>query len=167
MPEYRPQQRKVSARIFTEVGWITGTFHCSLRQSLVEFLNAQQSFYRITDVRLPGAEQPMPFFALQRRRVILVSPGETEENLEKSLAAESIDYQVSCVLADGVVAGRLRTAARLRLSDHLVNHNGFFVLRDCVLRGRGHSQGAAKRLPVAVVNDRAVIGVSEDDPRSK
>jgi hypothetical protein len=161
VPDYRPQQRKVLTRIFTNIGWIAGTIHCSVQQSVIEYLNQQASFYKLTDVRLPGTDDPLSFFALQRERVILIAPSQEELNLEKPLPAGAHEVQVACVLDEGIITGRLRWAMHARLSDYLINHHGFFVLRDCTVRGRGESRGTIKRLPIALLNDRGLVGVSE------
>lgn len=162
LSEYRPQQRLVRSSIFTSIGWLTGTFHCNLKQPLVEYLNQQPSFFRLTDVTLPSVDTAIPFLALQKSKVIVLAPMENETNLEKRVQGDIKQYPVTCVLQDGVLSGALRTRPNQRLSDHLTSHTGFFVLRECYIRGRGQSESVVKRLPVAVVNDQAVVGITED-----
>jgi len=161
--EYRPQQRLVRSSIFTSIGWLTGTFHCNLKQALVDYLNLQASFFRLTDVTLPGVDAAIPFLALQKSKVIVLAPMDSETNLEKRLPGEINQYAVTCVLQDGVLSGTLRTRPNQRLSDHLTAHNGFFVLRECYIRGRNDAvDSIVKRISVAIVNDTAVIGITED-----
>jgi len=156
----RPEQRKVTARIYTPSGWILATFHVPTGQGFTDFLNASKDFFALTEVQLPRQTKPLAFLALQRTAAILLMPedreiGEPEDG--------SVTHQVSCLLEGGVLMGALRLPESMRVSDHLMDRSSrFLVLRDCTV-GLDAAGGNAsvEAASVAIVNSGRVVGVSE------
>ncbi len=156
MPEYRPPQRTVPARILTPAGWINGTFHLAKLHSFMDFLNANTPFFTLTDVVLPSAKQPAPFIGLRRNAARLILPVIDEQSLLLVPSqGETDEHLVHCLLEAGFLSGRLTVKKRLRVSDFLAHQSGFMVLRECAL-------GEAKTpAPLAFVNAQGVVGIGE------
>ncbi len=142
------------------MGWIRGVIHVSKLHSFVEHLNSKSSFVKMTEVTLPGRDDTLPFFALHKQSIILVAPAETETHLEKA-AGERDDHHVDCMLEDVIIRGVIKVRKGVRLSDGLAQHDGFLVLRETLIRGMSSGQVVERRVPVAIVNDDALIGIAE------
>jgi hypothetical protein len=156
VPEYRPPQRHVPARILTPAGWINGTFHLAKLHSFVDFLNASTPFFTLTDVVLPGTKQPAPFIGLRRNAARLILPLIDEASLLLvPTQGETDEYVVHCLLEAGFLSGSLSVKKRLRVSDFLALQSGFMLLRDCAL---GEARTPA---PLAFVNAQGVVGLGE------
>jgi hypothetical protein len=156
VPEYRPPQRTIPARILTPAGWINGTFHLAKLHSFMDFLNANTPFFTLTDVVLPGAKEPAPFIGLRRNAARLVLPVPSEEQLMLAPPqGETDEHVVHCLLEAGFLSGRLTVKKRLRVSDFLAHQSGFMMLRDCAL-GEARTQA-----PLAFVNAQAVVGLGD------
>ncbi len=156
MPEYRPPQRTIPARILTPAGWIAGTFHLAKLHSFADFLAASKAFYTLTEVVLPTLKAPAPFIGLRRSAARLILPlCEEPQLLLAPPAAEVEQKRVYCLLEAGFLSGTLAVKAQLRLSDHLAHQTGFMMLRDCAL---GESATSA---PLAFVNAQSIVGLGD------
>ena len=156
MPEYRPPQRTIPARILTPAGWIAGTFHLAKLHSLMDFLNANTPFYTLTQVVLPAAKEPAPFVGLRRSAARLILPlCDESQLLLVPPQAETDEHHVHCLLEAGFLTGRLTVKKRLRVSDFLAHQSGFMMLRDCAL---GDARTPA---PLVFVNAQAVVGMGD------
>jgi hypothetical protein len=156
VPEYRPPQRTLPARILTPAGWISGTFHLAKLHSFLDFLNAATPFYTLTQVVLPAAKQPAPFVGLRRSAARLILPLCDEPELLLAPPATEVDeHRVHCLLEAGFLTGRLAVKKRLRISDFLSHQSGFMMLRDCAL-GEARTQ-----VKLAFVNAQAVVGMGD------
>ena len=160
MPEYRPPQRTIPARILTPAGWMTGTFHLSRLHSFLDYASQSASFFTLTRVTLPGQTDALPFLALRRSaaRVILPSCDESQLMLAPP-PGETDEHKVRCMLEAGVLSGLLTLKRRVRVSDFLAHHVGFLMLRDCQL---GEARIAA---PIAFVNSSAVVAIGDEGRR--
>lgn len=163
MNKYRPEQRKVSAHLYTPAGWMLGTFHVPRRGGFVDHLNQAKGFFTLTEVTLTGRAQQIPFFALQRSAVIfcVLSPDETFLYGENRQAP--VMKQVSCLLEMGVLHGTLEMPPQIRVSDYLTSGAGFITLRNCnVLLGTSaHGGVVEQRYQTIILNSERVIGVSD------
>ncbi len=150
---------QVVSRIFTSSGWVVGTFHVPAGDSLLSHLE-RSKFFTLTDVVLPQGGDALPFFALSRDATVLILPGEPEA--VKPSAQGEVLHQVSCLLEKGVVMGTLHLPGEVRVSDHLLGTERFFVLGDCTVGidagGRGGSVEAAA---ATILNAQRVVGVAE------
>lgn len=156
MPEYRPPQRTIPARILAPGGWIAATFHLSRLHSFLDFLNTSAPFFTLTDVRLPTSPEAVPFVGLRRSAARLIVPSCDEAQLMLvAQSGESDEHQVHCMLEAGFVTGRLSVKKRLRVSDFLAHQSGFIMLRDCAI-----GEGAAPA-PVAFVGAASVVGIGD------
>jgi len=160
---YRPQQRVIPASIFTDIGWMRGTFHCSALRGFVEYLNGEHSFYKLTDVVLPGEKRSMSFFAMQRDQILLLTPGSPDENIEQFAGSSVVEHRVCCYFDVGILSGALQIGTMQRLSDFLANLRGFFIMRDCTLRSRTNEDKGSKRIPLAIVHDKRLLGIAEEE----
>jgi hypothetical protein len=159
VPEYRPPQRILPARILTPSGWMRGTFHVPRMQSLLDFVSQQAPFFSLTGVELASSQIVMPFVALRRSAANLIVPACDERSL--LLAREqpnAVVLTVTCVLEAGTVSGRLAVPPHLRVSDYLAHSAGFLVMRDADL-------GLAGVLaPIVLVNAGALVALSDSAP---
>lgn len=160
MPEYRPPQRTIPARILTPAGWMTGTFHVSRLHSFLDYASQAASFFTLTHVTLPGQKDALPFLALRRSaaRVILPSCDESQLMLSPP-QGETDEHKVRCMLEAGVLSGMLTLKRRVRVSDFLAHHVGYLMLRDCLL---GEARISA---PVAFVSSSAVVAIADEGRR--
>jgi hypothetical protein len=156
VPDYRPPQRTITARILSPAGWITGTFHLSKLHSFADFLNTSTPFFTLTQVAVPGAAQPAPFVGLRRTAARLILPQAEEADLLLAPPkGEADERNVHCLLEAGSLSGRVSIQKRLRVSDFLAHQTGFILLRDCAL---GEARTPA---PTAFVNAQAVVGIGD------
>jgi hypothetical protein len=157
MPEYRPPQRVVPARILTPSGWIQGSFHVPRMQSFVEFLSQPSRFFTLTGVVLGASKRQVPFLALRRSAAAIVVPACDERRL--LLAQEPPNAalrDVTCVLDVGTVSGRLRVPPHLRVSDYLAHGAGFLLLRAADVGGAA--------APIVLINASGLVAVSDVRP---
>lgn len=157
-PPQTPHKQIVS-RIYTTSGWVAGTFHVPDGGTLLELLD-RSKFFTLTDVTLPQGGEPLPFFALARTATVLVLPGEGATLDPKSQG--DVRHQVSCLLEHGVVMGGLHLPSEVRVSDHLIGTERFFLLGNCTIgidaAGKG---GSVEATHAAILNAQSVVGVAE------
>lgn len=155
-----PPQREIEGQILSTVGWIKGSFMLPAMRVFAEYLNHPHDFFKLKNVTLPGLEAQIPFFALQRDSVILVLVDAGEGVLGSYDRRRPAD--VSCAFNGGVVSGTLHLPQGVRVSDFLLQKQRFFHLTDCTVFVRSAGTSDVRRnQPVAIVNARRVIGVSE------
>lgn len=147
MEAERPAQRKAPVRVYTRAGWIEGTLHVPEKQPLLDFLNAGQDFYTMTDVRLASGTK-LSFLALARSGILFVEPT-TEEMVEtvQRTSTRTKLRQVSCLFDGGMVMGTLAMPSELRVSDELMQSQAFVVLGNCTI---GVDGGLSPRMEAAV-----------------
>jgi hypothetical protein len=156
VPEYRPPQRTIPARILTPAGWIHGTFHLARLHSFADFLNTATPFLTLTQVTLPSGKDPAAFLGIRRSAARLILPLCDEAQLMLVPPQGEFDeHTVHCLLEAGFLTGRLQVKKRLRVSDFLGHQTGFVMLRDCAL---GEARTPA---PLAFVNAASVVGMGD------
>ncbi|HUO85172.1 MAG TPA: hypothetical protein VM534_08670 [Thermoanaerobaculia bacterium] len=162
-PHLAPPQREIRSAIFTTAGWVSGTFVIPKMRMLVDYLNQPNDFYKLREVQLPGLTIGVPFFALQRRSVILIVPHEQDEALRMTtLGGEKVERSVSCAFPAGLVSGTLFVREGIRVSDFLMQRNDFFYLQEATVHLRVSGQPDLRRdAALVVVNGNQIIGVSE------
>ncbi|MGH7628071.1 MAG: hypothetical protein ACREOF_01515 [Gemmatimonadales bacterium] len=74
--------RRVEAEVLLPAGWLDGTFVVPETQSLQDFLEHSGAFLKLTDARVPGHEEVVPFFAVQRGAVELIAPKIVDDRVE-------------------------------------------------------------------------------------
>ncbi len=159
MSSYEPEQRKISAQILTRAGWLSGTFHVPLKQSMLEYLNHSDLFYKLTDVELPYG-MSVEFFALQRNSVSLVVPLVEESELALNHpTGDHVRREISCLLDSGALDATLGILKDIRVSDYLHTHAGFCVMRNCKTHGVD-----TREAPIVLVNTDQMVGVTEPAP---
>ncbi len=162
MAFYRPDQRQVSAKIFTPIGWLSGSLHVGRSNTLLESVNAMKTFIKLTDVELSETGKKMPFLALQRNTVQLIVPEESTDRLEIFQSTDAVPKDVVCLLEAGVVKGTVRLLPDIRVSDFMAKSTGFFALRDCSSAIWQTNEGSASQaVPSVLINALRIVGVSE------
>ena len=162
MSPYKPQQRSLFARVFTTAGWLEGNFHLAAHQGFAEFLSKDHVYYRLTDVKWPGAPV-VPFLALHHTETLVVLPDPKAPMLHLVASAPVETLHVVCLMPGGWVEGEMEHLVHLRLSDTIERLSGYVVLEKARLWPRGHD---AVSWPVALVNAQRIVGVS-GTPASK
>lgn len=162
---YQPHQRQIDAQIYTTAGWMEGTFHFPKKSQLLEALNSQAEFYRLTDIRFLANKRELEFFALQRRSTVLVVPPPDETDL-RMVKDEVWPIRVYCLFDGGYVEGRVRLRKGVRVSDYLPKQDGFVLLEKCKLRlGDTTTEFFVEEEHEAVfVNAGRIVGISEESP---
>ncbi|HET8623790.1 MAG TPA: hypothetical protein VFM14_09535 [Gemmatimonadales bacterium] len=155
--------RRVEADVLLPAGWLMGTFVVPETQSLQDFLEHAGAFLKLTDARVPGHVEIVPFFAVQRGAVELIAPRQPDDRIETpGSAGHTAPWSISCLFHRGAVHGSLDFLMNLRLSDYLRQQTGFLLLRDAswvsVDTGR---DDAPRQWPMAFVNVPQVNGISE------
>ena len=155
--------RRVEADVLLPAGWLAGTFVVPETQSLQDFLEHSGAFLKLTDARVPGHDETVPFFAVQRGAVELIAPKVADDRIETAgSAGHTAPWSISCLFHRGAVHGSLDFLMNLRLSDYLRQQTGFLLLRDAswapVDPGRDE---VARGWPIAFVNVPQVNGISE------
>jgi hypothetical protein len=155
--------RRVEADVLLPAGWLEGTFVVPETQSLQDFLEHAGAFLKLTDARVPGHGEVVPFFAVQRGAVELIAPKIADDRIETvGSAGHTAPWSISCLFHRGAVHGSLDFLMNLRLSDYLRQQTGFLLLREAswvpVDQGR---DDVARRWSMAFVNVPQVNGISE------
>ena len=153
MAAYRPPQTPVTARVHTAAGVVRGTFHIPARHLFIDHLSSKV-FWNLTDVSLPGHDEPLPFFSLRAASAALVIP---ETALSEPVVTPAERRRIACLLDVGTVTGDIDLLRGTRVSDFAAQHGGFLTLREAQVAGE-HAW-----VPIVMVNSAWLIGVSEQD----
>lgn len=156
-----PSQRDVPVSLYTSSGWIVGAFMIPSLRNLVDYSNQEHDFFKLKSVRLPGLDREIPFFALQRRSVILMIPSSSEQSVRTTLAGNRIEKDVSCAFPNGIVSGKLTVMEGIRVSDFIMQKTPFFPLTDCSLFIRAAKPEIRRDVPMVLVSRSQIIGISE------
>ncbi len=160
MSQYTPPtQRDLGAQLLTTAGWVRGWFMVPARRSLTDYVNHQHDFFKLKDVALPGLEKRVPFFALQRRTVILIIPDIPEPSAK--VVANANEKDVSCAFNGGVISGTLWVGTGVRVSDYLLQRDPFFPLTDCRMILRSGNSSQIRELELVLLNRGGILGTSE------
>lgn len=159
-----PVLRQVTVEILSTLGWLHGTLHVPVVQTLLDFFTLSSHLVTATRVRVPQESELLGFVALRRDSITLVAP-----TLAGPLLAvpgshgPTTPRDVACLLDHGVLRGQLEVTVGLRLSDHLRQHGPYLVLRHCMLAPYGATLQSpeSKTLEATLVNLNRVAGVSE------
>lgn len=163
---YHPDQREIPCRVLTTAGWVSGRFHVPRKAHLLDQLNRDEPFFRLTSVSLPGDPGVHPFFALTRAGAIVVVPDEPEAPRSAANASSMARHGTRWLLdGGGIVEGTLSLLPGVRVSDHLMHRSGYVELSDCSLflpDGKGSLTAELGIESLALQSARA-IGVTELD----
>lgn len=100
---------------------------------MLDFLNGDRSFLKLTEVSLPQGTK-LPFLALALDAVILIQPS-LDELIETSARSSqrTAIRQVSCLFPGGMLMGSLPLPEDSRVSDELMSSEKFFLVGNCTL----------------------------------
>lgn len=154
--------RQVEADVLLPAGWLEGTFMVPESQSFQDFLDHAGAFLKLTEVRVPGHDAVVPFFAVQRGAVELIAPRTPDDRLETAgSSGHTAPWSISCLFHRGAVHGSLDFLMNLRLSDFLRQQTGFLLLREAHWVPLASDPDNPRRWPSAFVNVPQVNGISE------
>ena len=154
--------RQVDADVLLPAGWIEGTFVVPEAQSFQDFLEHAGAFLKLTDATVPGHNEVVPFFAVQRGAVELIAPRSEDDRIEAAGAgAHTAPWSISCLFHRGAVHGSLDFLMNLRLSDYLRQQSGFLLLREASWVPIASNDDRPRRWAAAFVNVPQVNGISE------
>jgi len=157
---YRPEQRKVSSTILTRAGWMIGTFHVPSKKPFLDFLNASQGFYTLTDVGLRG--QVIPFLALAKHSLLMCEPPPHEQLTSMRVTQTQMVFR-QCVflLEDGVLQGTIQLRHGQRVSDQLQRTRGFFAIHQVRARFGRADAPEDRAFETLIMNPEHIVGVSD------
>lgn len=161
---YHPDLRAVPVRVYTRAGWLTGNLHPLKAQRLLDFLNARAPILKLTNAQLPGQQERVPFFALERDAAMVVVPPEDESyaSVTDPVGAKMLAHPMVCLVDSVTVSGTLDILATSRISDHLRAHGGYVVIRNAFLQmGAGEGRAAVGPCNSVLVHASHVVGFSE------
>ena len=154
--------RQVEADVLLPAGWIEGTFVVPEAQSFQDFLEHAGAFLKLTDAAVPGHDEVVPFFAVQRGAVELIAPRTEDVQIGTAeTPAHTAPWSISCLFHRGAVHGSLDFLMNLRLSDYLRQQSGFLLLRDASWVPIASNPDRPRRWAAAFVNVPQVNGISE------
>jgi|KBSSwiStaDraftv2_1062776.scaffolds.fasta_scaffold92853_3 hypothetical protein len=154
--------RSVSAEILLPAGWITGTFVVPENQSFIDFLAHSGAFLKLTDALVPGHQDVVPFFAIQRGAVQLIVPSSDDDRVvTPGSMGITAPWSISCLFERGAVHGSLDFLMNQRLSDFLKQQTGFLVIREARWTPIGDGDQAGRAWPLVLVNVPQLNGISE------
>jgi hypothetical protein len=159
MPGYRPPQRQIEAWVLAGTRWLKGTFHLPKLHTFDDHLRKPRPFYLLTAVTL-GGDRILPFLAVRRSFVSIVVPTCIESDLQIDVPTGTRPRAVECWLNGAVVVGELAIPPNVRVSDFVVNHDGFLTLRNSVVTPT--PPGLDEFVRVALVNVREVVATTEE-----
>jgi hypothetical protein len=154
--------RSVAAEVLLPAGWITGTFVVPEDQSFLDFLAHSGAFLKLTDALVPGHQDVVPFFAIQRGAVQVIVPSAGDDRVvTPGSMGITAPWSISCLFERGAVHGSLDFLMNQRLSDFLKQQTGFLVIREARWTPIGDNDHAVRSWPVVLVNVPQLNGISE------
>ena len=159
MPVYRPPQRQIEAWVLAGTRWLKGTFHLPKLHSFDDHLKKPRPFYLLTDVTL-GGDRILPFLAVRRTFVSVVLPVCIESDLQIDQPIGSKPRAVECWMDEAVVVGEIAIPPNIRVSDFMINHDGFLTLRNAVVTPP--PPGCEEFVRVALVNIHEIVASTEE-----
>lgn len=159
-PSYRPEQRQVTSTMLTRIGWMTAKFHVSAKKPFLDFLNAEESIFKVTDVDMRG--RVVPFLALQKRAVHMLVPPPHEHLTSQRVTQTSMAFR-RCVflLEDGVVQGTVQLRQGQRISDLMQRTRGFLVVHQATARMERDGTSHERAFDQLIINPDFIVGASD------
>jgi len=159
-----PALRQVTVEILSTLGWLHGTLHVPVAQTLLDFFTLSSQLITATRVHVPHEPDLLGFVALRRDSITLIAPTLSGPLMQVPAShGPTTPRDVACLLDHDVLRGQLDVTVNLRLSDHLRQHGPYLILRHCMLAPYGATLQSpeSKTLEAAIVNLNRVAGVSE------
>ncbi|MEW5850068.1 MAG: hypothetical protein AB2A00_14865 [Myxococcota bacterium] len=154
----REHVQQLSLRVATTAGWVHGTLRVPGKAGLVEFLNGEDAFLRLTDVTFPGRTDVLPFVALRRDAVRLVLPENATDVTPVNETVEMAWHEIWLWMAGRTVRGRVRVPRHTRVSDQAMHWKSFVPVWNAV---DDEMSGASSRLAVVLVHVPHVLAFVE------
>ena len=136
--------------------------HAPAEQGLLPFLNGEEGFFRMTNVSLPEQPRTIPFFAIQRKAVLIVVPGEGAELGTHERG--TVRHEIACLFDGGLVMGTLPLPDGVRVSDELMQSREFFAIEDCTLGIDASPEPIMEAEELVFVHAAEMLGVAELEP---
>jgi hypothetical protein len=156
--------REIAVHCCANRQWISGRVCMPPTRPLLDHLNQGEAFVRLVDAVVSHHHtEAMAFFALRTDAVDLVVPLETVDVVSERRVGRIAERPVKCLLPYAVLEGTIGVIGKIRVSDHLLRCNTFIAVRDCQIC-LAHGESAprdASHVPVALVNVRRVVGISD------
>lgn len=150
--------------IYTHAGWITGLIHLHPGRTLLSEINEGGSFFRLTDVSLPLEEARRGFFAVLAREATMVLPLDAAElYAARTEPNGTMPHEVAILLQEGTMLGLIDVLEGCRVSDHLLNREGFLTVRDIRVPIMELPPGVIEPIPIGYLNSSRIIGLTETD----
>ena len=163
---YQPDlvQRRIG--ILTTAGWLTCVLRVPKLRTLSDHLDSLGEFLRLTDVHFVGSQNAIPFLLLHKTSIFFCTPTETSPTDAPKATGVSSTHQVNLLFDIGTMQGTLETLKNVRISDALMNKNGFLTLRNAQFRvNRGPADN--KDFPLVLVNRDRIVGLIEEGAKEE
>lgn len=158
----KPEQRRVTVSLLTDLGWTSATLHLPPMQTLLDYLNSSGPIIKCTRVRLPTRPDSVNFMGFRREAVHLAAPTIDELVDPQGALGQTTQRDVTCILPAGELQGKLDVLVNLRVSDYLRQQTSLAVLRRCVFRPHGATEAdQERRLAVAIINTARMVGIAQ------
>ena len=163
MSESVGNMRRVTVNAFTEAGWVAGSVHIPGQIKLADYLNRASDFLALTEVFMEAQAVEIPFFALRRGAIHLLTSGELDEPQVPDGMIPLEEHNISCILSLGRLKGIIRTKPGIRLSDILAKQKTFVAIANCTYEIRSPQTRKINREEhsLILVNCGSIIGLSE------
>ena len=162
--DYRPKQRAVPVRVFTDAGWLSGALTAPPKRSLADSLSQAPTMLSMLDAFLPDYDVSLPYFALRAHAVHMILLEQAEELHEASgTFVRAIPKDVVVLIGNATVSGTAMVPQNLRVSDYFTRQRGFVSLTKATLRireGNGR-QAMVHQCSEILVNSERMVGVAE------
>lgn len=156
-PPVEAPERKIPLKVFTEVGWITGTLSLPVTADALAHLNRNDPTLLLRNARHPHLEAPFRTLTLRAAQIALVVPECEEGHLWLAPPpANARPRRVQVVLERRVLAGTL-VCTDSGPGGELLSRGRWVVLREVTVAG---SPGPA--FPLVLVHTGAALALGEE-----
>lgn len=155
--------RVVSARLFSDIGWIVADIHVPTQIRLIDYLSHENPFLSLTTAFLERRNKALDYFALRKSALSFMAVMDIEDLDSAKATGSKTTHNISCVLADGGVTGDAEIQHGMRISDFLARHQGFLLMHDSHFRIQDPltEEIRSETDTTIILNSQKIIGLSE------
>lgn len=155
--------RIVSARLFTDIGWIVADIHVPSSVRLIDYLAHENPFLSLTSAFLERRDSALDFFALRKSTLSFLAVMDLEELASARSTGSQTRHNISCLVAEGGVTGDAEIHEGMRLSDYLARHRGFVLMYNSHFRIQDPltHEVRSEADTTIILNSQKIIGLCE------
>jgi len=155
--------RVVSARLFTDMGWIVADIQVPIHTRFIDFLSHTNPFLSLTSAFIEHRKSALDFFAIKKQGISFMAVMDTESPESASSVGVQIAHNISCLIAEGAITGNASIHQGVRVSDYFARHRGFVHMQDCHFRIHDRQTGnvRAEKDADIILNSDRIVGLCE------